>query len=64
MTDLIASGTVIFAGTGGNPEWEELSIADAKAYCKTYNLTAEQIKIVRHEGQILVVTKKPVELKK
>lgn len=57
MTDLrvrylIGEGTVMYASDDS-----EASITDAREYIRQNGLTSEQVKLIRRDGQILVVAK-------
>ncbi len=50
----------LFAVSGGKDEAADIQAA--RDYIKEYNLTSEDVKIVRDNGDILVVTKREVTL--
>lgn len=49
----------LFAGSGDDPE----HIEEAKKYVKKHGLTSEDVKIISNGEQVLVVTKREIELK-
>jgi hypothetical protein len=55
----IKIGTIIFATSDC-----KAGIADARAYLAEMKLKPDQVRLYRHDGQVLIQTLKPVALKK
>lgn len=54
---MIKSGVIVFA-TGDSRE----GVADARAWLKEKSLTPQDVRLYRHDGQVLVETLRSVEI--
>ena len=55
------TGTTLFCCQGSEADIDSATI-EAKAYVTKYNLTVDDIKIVRRNNAVCVITKRPVAL--
>lgn len=55
--DKIKTGFVVFA-----TDDTRCGILDARAWLKENNMTPDQVRLYRHDGQILVETLKPISI--
>ena len=51
------AGTVLYAGDD-SPE----SVTEAREYIRTHSLTRDDVKLVKREGQVLVIAEREVRL--
>jgi hypothetical protein len=55
----IKAGVIVFASSDCRE-----GVADARAYLAEMKLKPDQVRLYRHDGQVLIQTLKPVSLKK
>lgn len=54
---MMTPGTILFASDDSDE-----SVSDARAYIKTNRLTSEHVRLIKKEGQTLVVAKVKIRL--